>query len=271
VRGAAGRVDTNGVLQMLRLAASNLDLVRNVAHAFFGRRGGVSEGIYSSLNCGPGSGDDGDRVIENRRRAMQALSPAGAKLVTLYQVHGRDAVAVHEPWETAHAPKADAMATNVPGTALGILTADCAPILLADAEARVVGAAHAGWKGAAAGVIESAIGAMERLGARRDRLVAAIGPSISQPSYEVGDEIRTVLGQAHSDNEKFFTQSSRAGHWRFDLSSFAQAQLKRARIENTLAVRPCTYLQESDFFSYRRATHRGEPDYGRQLSAIMLL
>lgn len=256
---------------MLRLAASNLDLAKGIAHAFFGRTGGVSEGLYSSLNCGPGSGDDRERVIENRRRAMQALSPADAKLVTLYQVHGRDAVIVCDPWEMGHAPKSDAMATNVPGIALGILTADCAPILLADAEARVVGAAHAGWKGAAAGVIESAVEAMERLGARRDRLVAAIGPSISQPSYEVGDELRTMLGQTCSDNEEFFTLSSREGHWQFDLSGFAQTQLKRARIENTLAFPACTYLQVSDFFSYRRATHRGEPDYGRQLSAVMLL
>jgi YfiH family protein len=256
---------------MLRLSASNLDLETGIAHAFFGRKGGVSEGIYSSLNCGPGSGDNRARVAENRRRAMESLAPFGANLVTLYQVHGRDAVPVAESWEIGHAPKADAMATNVPGIALGILTADCAPVVFADAQARVIGAAHAGWKGALAGVIESVLDAMESLGARRDHISAAIGPCISQPSYEVGDELRAALEQARTDNTQFFMASKRAGHRQFDLSGFAQAQLHRAGIENTSPVPACTYLQDSDFFSYRRATHRGEPDYGRQLSAIMLL
>jgi hypothetical protein len=256
---------------MLRLSASNFDFEAGIAHAFFGRKGGVSEGIYSSLNCGPGSGDDRARVVENRRRAMESLAPAGAQLVTLYQVHSRDAVVVREPWEIRHAPKADAMATNVRGIALGILTADCAPVILADCQARVVGAAHAGWKGALADVVESVVGVMESLGARRDRISAAIGPSISQPSYEVGGELRAALAQAQSDNTRFFTPSKRAGHWQFDLCGFVQAQLHRAGIENTSAVPACTYLQESDFFSYRRATHRGEPDYGRQLSAVVLV
>jgi YfiH family protein len=256
---------------MLRLSASNLDFETGIAHAFFGRKGGVSEGIYSSLNCGPGSDDDRARVAENRRRAVEALAPSDAKLVTLYQVHGREAVLVAESWEIGRAPKADAMATNVPGIALGILTADCAPVVFADAQAHVIGAAHAGWKGALAGVIESVVDAMESLGARRDRISAAIGPCISQPSYEVGDELHAALEQAQSDNTRFFMASKRAGHWQFDLSGFVRAKLHRAGIKNTSPVPVCTYLQESDFFSYRRATHCGEPDYGRQLSAIMLL
>lgn len=256
---------------MLRLAARNLELAKGVEHAFFGRRGGVSAGIYSSLNCGPGSGDDQANVLENRTRAMEALTASDAKLVTLYQVHGRDTVVVRDPWKIGHAPKADAMVTSVRTIALGILTADCAPVLLADSDAQVIAAAHAGWKGALAGVIETVVGAMRRLGARRQSIVAAIGPCISQASYEVGDELRAAVREAQPTDETLFTPSKRAGHWQFDLSGFAQAQLKRAGIENTLVVPGCTYLQESDFFSYRRATHRGESDYGRQLSAILLV
>jgi YfiH family protein len=255
---------------MLRLAASNLDFHGSIAHAFFGRKGGVSEGIYATLNCGPGSGDDREQVLENRSRAMRALAN-DATLVTLYQVHGKDAVTVREPWQIGRAPRADAMATQLPGIALGILTADCVPVLLADAQARVIGAAHAGWKGALTGVIGSAINAMEALGARRNRIVAAIGPCISQPSYEVGDELRESVEGAQSEDRRLFVPSDRDGHWRFDLSGYAQTQLRRARIENISALPACTYLLESAFFSYRRATHLGEPDYGRQLSAITLL
>ena len=254
---------------MLRLAASNLDLEGGIAHAFFGRKGGVSEGIYASLNCGPGSGDDRTHVVENRRRAMEALSAGDCGLATLYQVHGREAVIVREPWEIGGAPRADAMATDVPGLALGVLTADCAPILLADA--RVIGAAHAGWKGALAGIIESAVEAMEQFGARRDRIAAAIGPCISQASYEVGDELRSSIAQTRPDDARFFLPLDRAGHWRFDLGGYAQARLQSAGVENISLIPACTYLQEPAFFSYRRATHRGEPDYGRQLSAIMLV
>jgi len=255
---------------MLRLAASNLDL-NGIAHTFFGRKGGVSAGIYSSLNCGPGSDDDRASVVENRRRAMESLGGDAVRLATLYQVHGREAVGVREPWAIGHAPKADAMATNVPGVALGILTADCAPVLLADAEAGVIGAAHAGWKGALAGVIESAIDAMEKLGAQRDRIHGAIGPCISQASYEVGDELRVAVEQARPDNAAFFVPSARTKHWHFDLAGFATAQIERSHVANISVIPACTYLQETAFFSYRRATHRREPDYGRQLSAIMLI
>ncbi|HEX3430876.1 MAG TPA: peptidoglycan editing factor PgeF [Rhizomicrobium sp.] len=255
---------------MLRLAASNLDL-GGIAHAFFGRKGGVSEEIYASLNCGPGSGDERTRVLENRRRAMHSLRGDAAPLVTLYQVHGREAVRVREPWAIAEAPKADAMVTNVPGIALGILTADCVPILLADVETLVVGAAHAGWKGALAGVVESVVDAMEGLGARRDRISAAIGPCIAQGSYEVGHELRAAIEEAQSGDARFFVPSNRPGHWQFDLGGFAKTQLERAGVANISVIPACTYLQEATFYSYRRATHRGEPDYGRQLSAIMIV
>jgi YfiH family protein len=256
---------------MLKFAASNLERDKAIAHAFFGRTGGVSEGLYSSLNCGPGSEDDREHVVENRRRALASLASIRTKLVTLYQVHGRDTVLAREAWEISRAPRADAMVTDVPGIALGILTADCAPVLFADAEAGVVGAAHAGWKGALAGVIGSAVAGMERLGAKRDRIRAAIGPCISQESYEVGDELRIALASGQPDNAAFFAPAKRAEHWQFDLAGFARAQLHRAGIEDAVLIPACTYLQESDFYSYRRATHRGERDYGRQLSAILLI
>jgi polyphenol oxidase len=255
---------------MLRMSVSDLDF-EGSAHAFFGRMGGVSESIYASLNCGPGSNDNREHVLENRRRAVHALANEKSGLATLYQVHGREAVTVREPWAIGSAPRADAMATDVRGFALGILTADCAPILLADPQARVIGAAHAGWKGALAGVIESAVAAMEQLGAQRDRIAAAIGPCISQGSYEVGDELRTSVAQVRADDAQFFVPSERAGHWRFDLGGYARARLQDAGVEKISVVPACTYLQEPAFFSYRRTAHRGEPDYGRQLSAIMLV
>ena len=234
---------------MLILRAETLPL----AHGFFGRAGGVSDGIFASLNCGPGSGDERAKVMENRRRVSDAL---GGRLLTLYQIHSAEAVTVAAPWEQG--PQADAMATNVPGLALGILTADCAPVLFADAEARVIGAAHAGWKGAAGGVTDAAIAAMESLGARRERIAAAIGPCISQANYETGPEFRERF------DAKFF-----AGR-HFDLEAYVAERLAKAGIASVERLAACTYARENDFFSYRRATHRGESDYGRQVSAIML-
>jgi purine-nucleoside/S-methyl-5'-thioadenosine phosphorylase / adenosine deaminase len=239
------------------------------AHGFFGRAGGVSEGIYASLNCGPGSKDAREQVLENRRRATAALA-SGARLVTLYQVHSAEAVAVTLPWDIPDNPKADAMATDRPGIALGILTADCAPILLAEPEARVIGAAHAGWNGAIQGVAESVIAAMTRLGAKRDRIHAAIGPCISQSAYEVGPEFAERFRAADSANTRFFVPSKRDAHWQFDLPAYVAEQLRRTGIAQVEIVPACTYAREADFFSYRRATHRKEPDYGRQLSAIVL-
>jgi polyphenol oxidase len=253
---------------MLILKSANLS-VPGIAHGFFGRVGGVSKGIYASLNCGPGSKDSRDDVMENRARATAALAP-DAVLVTLYQVHSAEAVTVAAPWPIPENPKADAMATDRPGIALGILTADCAPILLTDPKAHIIGAAHAGWNGALAGVVESVLAAMERLGAKPERIRAAIGPCISQGAYEVGPEFEARFMSAHMDNARFFVRSPRAGHWQFDLPAYVAQRLKEASVESVEILDVCTYAREDEFFSYRRTTHRKEPDYGRELSAIML-
>lgn len=255
---------------MMKLAAANLDLP-GVAHAFFGRKGGVSEGVYASLNCGMGSDDDSAKVAENRRRAIAALSGgAEAKLATVYQVHSADAVTVHEPWPHDARPKADAMATDRPGVALGILTADCAPVLFADPDAGVIGAAHAGWQGALAGITDAAIAQMESLGAQRERIRAAVGPCIHQAAYEVGPEFQQRFVAADPSNAGFFAPGTRDGHWQFDLPGYVVHRLRAAGIADTHIVPACTYTAEANFYSYRRATHRGEPGYARQLSAIML-
>ncbi len=251
---------------MLKLTASNLSQSSGVAHGFFGRQGGASEGIFASLNCGPGSGDVREHVIENRVRVLKTLG--GNKLLTLYQIHSPNAVVANEPWEQG--PQADAMATNVPGLALGILTADCAPVLFADSAARVIGAAHAGWKGALTGVIGSVLEKMESLGADRARISAAIGPCISQDNYEVGPEFITRFTDAAKDNSRFFVPSDKAGHWRFDLEAYVVHRLQEAGLTNIEPLSACTYAREGDFFSFRRATHRAEKDYGRQVSAIVL-
>ncbi|MGA7710344.1 MAG: peptidoglycan editing factor PgeF [Rhizomicrobium sp.] len=253
---------------MLILQADNLR-VPGVAHGFFGRPGGVSEGIYASLNCGPGSGDDRARVIENRRRVIETFAPR-TSLVTLYQIHSPDVVTVTVPWDIAAPPQADALVTNRPGIALGILTADCAPVLLSDAEAGVIGAAHAGWKGALDGVIASTVAAMEKLGAVRKRIAAAIGPCISQASYEVDSEFRARFLAAESSHARFFMRKGREGYFHFDLEGFAAARLGDAGIANIEKLSACTYARSADFFSFRRATHRGEHDYGREISTIVL-
>jgi hypothetical protein len=250
---------------MLILRASNLGHDR-IAHGFFGRRGGVSEGIFGSLNCGPGSGDDLAAVAENRRRVTEALG--GGSLVTLYQVHSAEAVTVREAWERG--PQADAMATNVPGLALGILTADCAPVLLADAEAGVIGAAHAGWKGALSGVVESAIAQMEALGANRTHIVAAVGPCIGQRNYEVGPEFHARFAAVEPGSTRFFLESERPGHWHFDLEAYVAARSFAAGLNTVERLSACTYADANDFFSYRRATHQGGTEYGRQIAAILL-
>jgi YfiH family protein len=239
-----------------------------IAHGFFLRHGGVSEGIHASLNCGPGSQDDPESVAENRRRVAAALG-AGIGLVTLSQIHS---AIVHTVPLAAAPAEGDAMVTATPGVALGILTADCAPVLLADAQARVIGAAHAGWKGALAGVLENTIAAMERLGAARARIHAAIGPDITQDNYEVGWELRDkVLEQGGLRMRGFFVPSGREGHYRFDLKGYAGHRLTQAGIAGVETLPACTYPPENGFFSFRRTTHRAEPDYGRQVSAIALL
>ena len=253
---------------MLILRAASL-ASPHIAHGFFGRQGGVSEGVYATLNCGPGSKDSREAVLENRRRATAALAP-GATLVTLYQIHSAEAVTVNEAWDIPQNPKADAMVTNRPGIALGILTADCAPILLADPEARVIGAAHAGWNGAISGVTDSVVSAMLGLGARRERIRAAIGPCIRQPAYEVGPEFEARFHAADPLNRRFFTASARAGHWQFDLPAYVVHRLRQTGIDQVEDMGICTYSKPEEFFSYRRTTHLKEPDYGRELSAIVL-
>jgi polyphenol oxidase len=256
---------------MLVLTARNLSETNAIAHGFFGRQGGVSEGLYASLNCGPGSNDVRANVVENRRRVFERLAGGAAgKLVTLYQIHSPQAVIVETPWEIGAQPQADAMATNVPGIALGILTADCAPVLLVDNDAKVIGAAHAGWKGAAAGVIAAVVSAMEKLGARRARIRAAIGPAIAQANYEVGPEFRVRFMEMDSAHAQFFAPGARAEHWQFDLEGFVAGQLAASGVGDVEPLSTCTYAREDAFFSFRRTTHRGEADYGRDISAIML-
>jgi YfiH family protein len=236
-----------------------------IPHGFLGRSGGVSTGAIAGLNIGHGAEDDAEAVAENRRRAVAAVLP-GAKLVTVYQVHSPDVVEVQAPWPHDERPRADAMVTDRPGLLLGVVTADCAPVLLADRDAEVIGAAHAGWRGAHGGVIENTIAAMEQLGAVRSRIVAAIGPAIAQPSYEVDAKFRDNFGP---DDEVFFSPG-RPDHWQFDLEGYAAQRLRAAGVGTVEPLGLDTYSDEARFFSYRRATHRGEPTYGRQFSLIGL-
>jgi YfiH family protein len=238
------------------------------AHVFLGRQGGVSAGVYASLNCGPGSGDDAQAVAENRRRALAQL---GAKhLNTLYQVHSSDAVIVTQGWTREGAPHADGMATKERGIALGVLAADCAPVLLADVQAGVIGAAHAGWKGALNGIVEATIAAMESLGAQRPHIRAAVGPCIAQDAYEVGPEFFDRFVVDDTRTERFFVKGVKPRHWQFDLSGFVVARLGQAGVGKIDPLNICTYADEDGYFSYRRSTHRSEADYGRNLSAIVL-
>lgn len=239
-----------------------------IAHGFLGRRGGVSTGATAGLNVGLGSADDPAAVAENRRLAADAVLP-GARLVTAFQVHSAEVVTVSDPWADDARPHADAMVTDRTGVTIGILTADCAPVLFADAQAGVVGAAHAGWKGAIGGVTDATIAAMERLGAQRDRIVAAIGPCITRASYEVDDGFLRVFAAADAANERFFAPG-RDGHHQFDLEAYVVHRLAAAGLSRIEALGLDTYADETRFFSFRRATHRGEADYGRQVSVIAL-
>ena len=237
-----------------------------VAHGFLGRRGGVSTGLYAGLNVGIGSDDDQHAVSENRTRAVAAVLP-GARLLTPYQIHSADAVTVLAPYEESLRPRADALVTDRPGLAIGIITADCAPVLFADVQAGVVGAAHAGWKGAIGGVTDSTIAAMEALGARRDRIAAAIGPTIARASYEVDDAFARRFEQADPANERFFAPG-KPGHHQFDLEAYVVHRLAAAGLTRIEALGLDTYADADRFFSFRRATHAGEPGYGRQIAII---
>ena len=242
-----------------------------VRHAFFTRQGGVSGGIFAALNVGLGSSDDPEHVRENRRRAASVFDLPERALVTAYQVHSPDVAVVDAPWEPGKGPKADALVTDKPGVALGILTADCAPVLLADAQAGVIGAAHAGWKGAVGGVIEATLAEMEKLGARRARIAAAVGPCIGRLSYQVGGEFPAPFLAEDNANARFFMPDpTMIGKWRFDLPGYVVAKLKTLGVGGAEALPHDTCQDEARFFSYRRTCLRGETDYGRGLSAIAL-
>ena len=251
----------------------NVEVIRATSlggapHGFLGRCGGVSAGGLAGLNVGYGSGDDREAIEANRRRAIDALLPAAA-LATVHQVHSAEAVKVEQAWPHEARPNADAMVTDRQGILLGILTADCAPVLFADLDAGVVGAAHAGWRGALAGVTDQAIAAMERLGARRDRIAAAVGPCIAQASYQVDEEFRERFLGDDPANARFFSEEA-AGQPHFDLPRYVVHRLLAAGVEQVEALHLDTYADPDRFYSYRRATHMGEADYGRQLSAIAL-
>lgn len=253
----------------MMITAPQLDL-KGIRHGFFTREGGRSSGIYASLNCGLGSGDAREPVTENRALVAAKLGIAPENLLTVHQHHSSDVVAVTVPWSFDRRPKADAMVTNVPGIAIGILTADCGPILFVDPEARVAGAAHAGWKGAVGGVIEATLAAMEKLGASRGAIAAVLGPTISQRAYEVGPEFVARFEEADRHNSGFFVPSTRKGHAMFDLPGYIRMRLESAGVTRIGGIPACTCGEENRFYSYRRATLRGESDYGRQISAIAL-
>jgi YfiH family protein len=251
---------------MTNVEATRSPLLAGIPHGFLGRGGGVSQGVVAGLNVGFGSGDDPEHIAENRRRAAAAVAP-DAQLVTVYQVHSARCVTVTEACPDDARPHADALVTDRPGLVLGILTADCAPVLFADRDAGVVGAAHAGWKGAIAGVTDATLDAMERLGADRRRIVATVGPCIAQASYEVDEGFRDrFLGEGDA-NAAFFLPGV-AGHWQFDLEGYVVSGLRTAGIGEANGLGLDTYAAPQRFFSFRRATHRREPAYGRQISLI---
>jgi YfiH family protein len=252
------------------LRSEALSVLPGLDHGFFTRRGGVSDGAWASLNVGLRSGDAPDRVAENRARAAAALGGTAERLVTARQVHGAAALAVAQAWDNHAAPEADALVTDRPGLILGVLTADCGPVLLADREAGVVGAVHAGWKGALGGVLEAALAAMGHLGAAPRRVTAALGPCIAQASYEVGPEFVACFAAEDATSARFFAAPGPAAKARFDLAGYVAARLRRAGVEAVEVLGHDTCAEEDLFFSFRRATRRREEHFGLQLSAIVL-
>jgi len=257
---------TESAIRSARLAS-----LPGISHAFFTRLGGVSSGLYASLNGGQGSSDARAAILDNRARMAAILGVEPGRLLSVHQIHSPDVVIVEEPWTAETRPKADGMVTRVQGLAIGVASADCGPVLFADAEARVVGACHAGWKGALTGVLEATVAAMEGLGARRDRIAACLGMTIGRQNYEVGPEFKARFVEADAANEAFFAPSRREDHAMFDLPGYITARLGRLGLGAVEDLALCTYADERRFFSYRRTTHRGEPDYGRHLSAIALI
>ncbi len=250
------------------LQASSLAGFDRIRHGFFTRAGGVSQGVYATLNGGNGSNDAPERIAENRARMAAALGVAPDRLLTAYQIHSPEVVVVDEPWTDR--PRADAVVTRTPKLAVGVTTADCGPLLFADVEAGVVGAAHAGWRGALTGVIEATVAAMVDLGAKKSRIAAALGPTIRQPNYEVGLEFVERFLAADPANARFFASAARAGHAMFDLAGYIAERVQRAGIDDFEDLGLCTYAEPERFFSYRRMTRLGEADYGRHINAIAL-
>ncbi|MEP4768101.1 MAG: peptidoglycan editing factor PgeF [Roseibium sp.] len=253
----------------MKLEAHDLK-IDGIRHGFFTREGGVSEGIYGSLNIGLGSDDDRDNVLENRQRVAEALRTGQSPLMTPHQIHSADVISVDGLWSEDADRKADALVTSTPGLAIGIATADCGPVLFADPVAKVIGAAHSGWKGALTGILENTVAAMEVLGSKRQNITAVLGPTISQDSYEVGPEFHGRFVEEDQKNARYFISSDLQNHFLFNLPAFVVDRLNQLNLANVSNLEQCTYSKESQFFSYRRTTHRKEPDYGRQISAIVL-
>ena len=253
----------------MTLGSPLLSAVPGLRHAFFSREGGISAGIYAGLNGGLGSSDDPANVAENRRRMAEQMGVAPSHFLGVHQIHSSDAVVATGPWEGASRPRADALVTRTEGLAIGVTAADCGPILFVDPNARVIGAAHAGWKGALTGIVESTVEAMEKLGAERAGIVVAIGPLIRQGSYEVGNEFVERFMDADAENALFFIPAAREGHAMFDLAGFIRKRLENAGVLVIDDIGIDTYSDER-FFSYRRSVHRHEPDYGRHVHAIVL-
>jgi YfiH family protein len=241
-----------------------------IRHGFFTREGGVSGGLYATLNGGVGSKDDAGHVAENRARMAGALGVAPERFLTAYQIHSPQVLVVETPWTAETRPRADAIVTRMRALAIGISTADCGPVLLADPKARVIGAAHAGWRGALTGVVEAAIGAMEQLGAKRGEIRAVLGPMIRQQNYEVGADLIARFGAEDPASNRFFAAAARDGHAMFNLAGYISSRLSRAGIHHIEDLGHCTYADPAKFFSFRRTTHRGEADYGRHVNAIAL-
>lgn len=254
----------------MKIEATSLTLT-GISHAFFTRAGGVSSGLYASLNGGVGSQDDAGKVVENRARMAAALGVEPRRLLTAYQTHSPKVVVAEAPWTTENRPQADAIVTRMRALAIGVSTADCGPVLLADPRAGVIAAAHAGWRGALTGVIEATVAAMERLGAAPSQIRSAIGPMIRQSSYEVGPDLVARFGAEDPAASRFFAPAKRDGHAMFDLAGYIAARLKRAGVGEVEDVGLCTYADPERFFSFRRTTHRAEADYGRHINAIALV
>lgn len=254
----------------LRVQHPALSELADIDHGFFTRNGGTSNDPYNSLNCGYGSSDDREQVTQNRAKVANCLNVDAGRLVTAYQVHSAKAVVATAPFPQDTLPKADAIVTNTPGLAVAVLTADCGPLLFADPEARVVAAAHAGWRGAFGGIIEATLEVMQSLGARTERIIAILGPTISGPNYEVDLGFKDNFLKQDQANHSYFHDHGKEGHALFDLPAYIMARLEACNLQTAINLNFCTYDQEAQFFSYRRATHRNEPDYGRQISAIAL-